>query len=246
MNMTHRQKITIVVLVIYWAVLAVVAHIPIPQIVYQARVSDKWLHALSYLNLVFLLWFAVRPDSKVSWRSRVVWLIFFVAVVYGGADELLQPCAGRTKDLGDFLANVAGALVGLVVFTYLSFWPALLATSGVTIFGLTNLAKADLSKLVPVLNAAFHIVAYGCFTLVWIRFMNLYLLRVAVSRWLLAISVPLFFLLIVKTASLLLGRHFALSDLFLASLGIVVVAIARELWVFRRHVSSRYPVNSSR
>ena len=224
MRLTRRQKITIAFLALYWIVLAIVAHIPIPQLVYQAQVSDKWLHFLAYLNLVFLLWFSVRPDGKVSWRGRLVWLIFLASAAYGGLDELLQPYVGRTKDLGDFLANVAGASAGLAMFTFLAFWQALPTVLAITIFGLTNLAKADLSKLVPITDAVFHVLAYGGFTLAWAQFMNLYLpLKTALSRLLLTIGVPVGFLLVVKTGSILLGRPFALTDLLFSVLTIIAV-----------------------
>jgi hypothetical protein len=55
--LTGRQKNIIAVLVIYWITLVILSHIPIPQVVYRARVSDKWFHFLAYLNLIFLLWF---------------------------------------------------------------------------------------------------------------------------------------------------------------------------------------------
>jgi hypothetical protein len=192
-------------------------------------VSDKWLHFLAYLNLVFLVWFSVRPDVKVRWRSGVVWLVFFVGVAYGGIDELLQPYVGRTRGFLDFLANTAGASAGLVMFAYLSFWQALLSVSAITIFGLTNLAKADLSKLVPVADAAFHIVAYAGFALVWIQFMKLYLRAAGIWRLFPAIAIPVCFLLVVKTASLLSGRHFAATDLLFAVLGICSAAIVSYL-----------------
>ncbi len=225
MIMTRRQKITIAVLVFYWIVLAIVAHIPIPQLVYRAQVSDKWLHFLAYLNLVFLLWFSVKPDNKISWRSRLVWLIFLASAAYGGIDELVQPYFGRTKDLGDFLANITGISAGLAMLTYLTFWQALPAVLAITIFGLTNLARADLSKLVPITDAVFHILAYGSFTLVWIKFMNLYfLLRTTIARLTAAIVVPVGFLLVVKTGSILLGRHFGLTDLLFSALTIIAVA----------------------
>ncbi len=224
MRLRHRQKITIAVLVIYWVVLIIVAHIPIPQMVYQARVSDKWLHFLAYMNLVFLLWFSVCPDRKVSWRSRAAWLILFVVAAYGGLDELLQPYVGRTCDVSDFVANVAGILAGLVIFVFLAFWQALLAVSAVTIFGLTNLAKANLSELAPVSDAVFHILAYGGFTLAWVQFMKLYLSVKSLSAWLLlALGVPIALLFVVKAGSLLLGRHFAMTDLLFAVLAVVGV-----------------------
>jgi hypothetical protein len=231
--LTRRQKITIGVLAIYWIVLFIVSHIPIPQIVYRAQVSDKWLHFLAYINLVFLLWFSISPDRKVSWRNRTAWLIVFGAIAYGGIDELIQPYFGRTKDVWDFAANVVGILAGQLIFTLLLFWQSLLAMSVITIFGLTNLAKTDLSKLMPISDALFHILAYGGFTLVWAKFMNLYLpLRSAGVRLILAWGVPICFLLVVKAGSLLLGRHFASSDLLFSFLAIIAVVTAAYLTGF--------------
>jgi VanZ family protein len=230
MRLTRRQKITIAVLVPYWVVLIVVAHIPIPQVVYQAQVSDKWLHFLAYMNLVFLLWFSVRPDGRVSWRSRIAWLIFLAAVAYGGIDELIQPYFGRTKDLWDFVANTEGVLAGLAIFAFLTFWQALLAVLAITIFGVTTLAKADLSKLVPISDAVFHVLAYGGFTLVWVQSVNLYLSRkTAGIRLLSVVSVPIGLLLAVKAGAMLLGRHFAMTDLLFSVLAIIVAAVATYL-----------------
>ena len=87
MRLTLRQKITLVILSAYWVALIIATHIPIPKIVYQAHVSDKWLHFLAFMNLVFLLWFSFRPEDKVNWRSRLVWLLLLAVCAYGGLDE---------------------------------------------------------------------------------------------------------------------------------------------------------------
>jgi VanZ family protein len=230
MKLTGRQKITIVALALYWIVLAFASHMRIPQIVYQAQVSDKWLHFLAYLNLIFLLWFSIRPDRKVVWRSRLVWLVLFTACAYGGFDELTQPIFGRTKDFGDFVANVTGSLTGLILFTFMTFWPSLLAALAITIFGLTNLAKADLSKLFPISDAVFHFFAYGFFALVWTRIMKQYFFyKSSWMRLAWAIGVPFGFLLVVKAGSLLLGRHFALTDLLFGAAGIITVVVVRRI-----------------
>ncbi|MBN2019136.1 MAG: VanZ family protein [Sedimentisphaerales bacterium] len=229
MKLISRQKITIAVLAPFWIGLVIVSHIPIPQLVYRAEVSDKWLHFLAYLDLIFLVWFSISPDDKVNWKKRQVLLILFVVCAYGGIDELLQPYVGRIKDFGDFLANVAGVLTGLLLFTFLAFWQALLAVLAITIFGLTNLAKADLSKLVPILNAGFHIFAYAGITAVWIKFMRLYLpYKSFDKRLLLTCVVPVVFLTVVKIGSLLLGRHFSPTDLLFAAFGIIITALGKK------------------
>jgi len=71
MAKSWQQKIIIILLAFYWPILFILAHIPIPQYVRKAGVSDKSLHFLAYLILTFLLWFAIRPDEKVKWRSNL-------------------------------------------------------------------------------------------------------------------------------------------------------------------------------
>jgi len=48
-------------LLIYWPGLFVLTHIPIPQLARQSGMSDKMMHALAYLALVFLWWFSISP-----------------------------------------------------------------------------------------------------------------------------------------------------------------------------------------
>ena len=169
MTLSLRQKLIIISLLLYWPAIFVLAHIPIPQLVYKAQVSDKTLHLITYLILVFLLWFAVSPDKKVNWGKAAVWWVFLIMAGYGGVDELLQGYVGRSCDIKDFLANLVGVSGGLILFSFLTFWPALLAVTGITIFCLTNLARANLTELVPVTNAMFHLLAYAVFTMLWIR-----------------------------------------------------------------------------
>jgi hypothetical protein len=234
MKLTKKQKILLAILAGYWVALLVVTHISLPKIVYQARVSDKWLHFLAFMNLIFLLWFSFRPDDKVNWRSRLVWLLLLAVCIYGGLDELTQPYFGRTCDLYDFLSNIAASITGLLIITFLSFWQALPVILAITIFGLTNLARANLSKLFPVLDVLFHIIAYACFTLSWLQFMRVHLPKITgIRRSLLLIAIPVCLLLFVKTVSFLTGRHFAPTALLFAILGICIASSALYLikWI---------------
>ena len=43
------------------------------------------------------------------------WLIFIIAVVYGGLIEIIQPHVNRHGELGDFFANTVGALIGVLI-----------------------------------------------------------------------------------------------------------------------------------
>src|SRR4030042_2153286 len=147
MVLSRRQKLTIISLLVYWPGVFILAHIPIPRLVYKAGVSDKGLHFIAYLILVFLLWFAISPNRKVNWRKAAAWLVLIVVVWYGVFDEVLQGYVGRTCDIRDFFADLAGTVAGLVLFTFFTFWPVLLAVTGIAIFILTNLIRANLADL---------------------------------------------------------------------------------------------------
>jgi len=226
MTLPLRQKLTIISLLLYWPAIFVLAHIPIPQLVYKAQVSDKTLHLVAYLILVFLLWFAVSPDRRVNWHKAAVWWVLLIMAGYGGVDELLQGCVGRSCDIKDFLANLVGVIGGLILFSFLTFQPALLAVTGITIFCLTNLARANLTELVPVTNAMFHLLAYAVFTMLWIR--QIHPLPPKTSkpkRLIIALAVPISLLLVVKLFSVISGRYFTIFDVILSGAGIAAVAV---------------------
>jgi VanZ family protein len=227
---TRRQKTTIAVLIIYWIVLAVLAHIPLPQVVYQAKVSDKWLHFLAYLNLTFLVWFSIKPDEKVRWQNKAAWLVFFAVIIYGGIDELTQPYFGRTKDLMDFIANMKGTATGLVIFTFLTFWPALLTVWAISILGVATLVSANLSNIAPTIDSIYKVLAYSGFTLIWTQVGNRYISSgTLIRRLLLMISLPLGLMFFVKISSMLLGRYFTTMEMLLSAAAILVTATLRYL-----------------
>jgi len=226
MALSRRQKLTIGALIFYWPTLFILAHIPIPQLVREAHVSDKSLHFIAYLILVFLLWFALNPDRKVSWRRASAWWVLLIMAVYGVADELLQRyMATRSCDVRDYVADLVGSLTGLILFSFLNFSLALLIVVGITIFTLTNIARANLTDLIPITNAMFHFFAYGFFTLVWIQYIHLYLLSKARGyKWIIAsLALPIGFLLSVKLLSIILGREFVVQDVVISVAGIVIV-----------------------
>ena len=226
MTLSLRQKLIIISLLFYWPAIFVLAHIPIPQLVYKAQVSDKTLHLVVYLILVFLLWFAVSPDKKVNWGKATVWLVFLIMAGYGGVDELLQGYVGRSCDIKDFLANLVGVTGGLILFSFLTFWPALLAVTGITIFCLTNLARANLTELVPVTNAMFHLLAYAVFTMLWIRQIHLLPSKMSMpKRLIIALAVPIGLLLVVKLFSVVSGRYFTVFDVIISGAGIAIAPV---------------------
>jgi hypothetical protein len=170
--------------------------------------SDKTIHYLAYLVLVFLLWFAVSPNQKVHWRRPAVWLVLITIVWYGAVDEWLQGYVNRNPDVGDFLANLAGGLTGLIVLTIVPFWPASLALTGAAIFVLRNIVQANFFDLLPVASGAASLVIYGLFSGLWIRNMTgLVPVRAPQAAWLIgALAVPIGLLLGVEMFAGVAGR----------------------------------------
>jgi VanZ family protein len=237
MTLSRRQKLTIISLLVYWPGIFILAHIPIPQLVYKAQVSDKSLHFLAYLVLAFLFWFAISPDKKVHWRKAAVWWVLLVVVWYGVVDEVLQGYVGRSCDVMDFFANLVGTLAGLILFSFFAFWPVLLVVMGITIFTLTNLARANMSELLPITSAIFHLFAYAFFTMLWVQYIHLFLpTKAPKPKWLIAaLALPIGFLLTVKLFSIIFGRYFVVRDIILSAVGITaVVATVYLIALFRR------------
>ena len=237
MALSRRQKLTIISLLVYWPGIFVLAHIPIPRLVYKAQVSDKGIHFLAYLILVFLLWFAISPSRKVEWRRATVWWILFVVVWYGVFDEWLQGYVGRNPDVMDFFADLAGALIGLVLLTIFPFWSASVAITGAVIFVLTNFMGPNLADLLPVTNAVFHLLAYAFFSLLWTRYMHHFLpIKAPEPKWLIgALALPVGFLLAVELFSALAGNGFRLTCVIISAIGIAaVVVIIYLIALFRR------------
>jgi uncharacterized protein YfiM (DUF2279 family) len=237
MVLSQQQKITACVLALYWPALFVLTHIPIPHVVQEADVSDKSLHFLAYFILTFLLWSVVSGNQKVKWRRVAPWLVLFVIVLYGILDEWLQGyVAGRSCDVRDFFSDLAGALAGLILSSFLTFWPAGLLVVATFIFGITNVTRANLANLLPVTNAVFHLFAYAILTVLWIRCIYIFLaLRAPKTKWLfLAIAGPTGFLIIVKLFSVINGKDIALSDIII-SFG----AIAAVVTLFYSRVLTR-------
>ena len=247
MVLSHRQMLTIISLLFYWPAIFILTHIPISQIVLKnIQLSDKVLHYLGYLILVFLLWLAISPDRKVNWKRAAVWWVLFVVVWYGAFDEWLQSYVGRDPDVTDFLANLAGTLTGLILLSILSFWPASLVVAGVAIFILINFSKTNLANPMPAVNATFHLFAYGIFTMLWIQCMyqashpplrgkaraNLSPRR---RGWLIeASALPIGLLLAVEVFSAALGNAFRIQEVIISVMAIVaVIATIATLRILR-------------
>jgi len=228
MTLIRRQKAVIAALVLYWPALFVLAHIPVPQVVRAAHVSDKSLHLLAYMILTFLLWSAVRPLEKVRWRKAAVWWILAVVLVYGVCDECLQYfVASRSMDPMDYLADVAGTVTALAVLAVTSFWPASVFIAGATIYTLAVVTRANLTALLPVTMTLFHLATYAVFTLLWMGCLRQWLdPKRNTGLWLItSISLPLILVLVTRVSAAISGKVFETSDAISAIAGILAAAL---------------------
>lgn len=231
-----RRKVLILLLVLYWPVLFILAHIRMPEIVQQAGASDKTLHLLAYMVLVFLLWGAISPYQKVHWHKAMVWWLLLVIVGYGVVDEGLQGYVGRTADVQDFLADLGGTMVSLVLLTLLDFWLAATIVSAMALFTANCLTGADLATLWPAANPLLHFFGYGLLAVLWMRYRSLHRLerpcRWDRATW--ASLVILGILAAIKSIAWIQGKRPAIGELLLAVTGIAVAVVASSL-VFSRH-----------
>ena len=239
MPLLRRHKYIITALAVYWPLLFILTHIPVPDLARRSGMSDKTMHVLAYMVLVFLAWLAVSPYEKVDWQRTKVWAILAVIIWYGVFDEWLQGRVGRSANLLDFYADIIGAVAGLLILSVLSFWPASLIVTAIFIFAGTNLSSIDRLWDMPFLNTAFHFFGYAGFTLIWIQYMHRCVHQPASHlRWLTeAMAMPLLLLLSVKLCSFAIGKGIGPIGCFTALTAIVAAVLVS--WLTCRSGSNR-------
>jgi VanZ family protein len=105
-------------LALYWTALFIGTHTPLePQPFQPVPYFDKWLHVVGYAGLAFIAataWRARRPLGPVQYA-----LLLLGLGAYAALDEALQllPFVGRNADVGDWVADMVGAVIGLALFT---------------------------------------------------------------------------------------------------------------------------------
>jgi VanZ family protein len=98
--------ILLIVLVGYWGFALTMTHIPRPPQIGQ-QFGDKTAHGVGYAALAGLLYLTLWA-WKPAWRWTAA-VVFAIVLAYGVIDERTQPLFGRTCDLRDWFADVAGA-----------------------------------------------------------------------------------------------------------------------------------------
>lgn len=97
----------------YWLAIFTGTHIPRLPEGFGKEGSDKLLHAAAYFGLMLLC--GLYLGWQKGLRHSDYGLLFGVAAFYAAADELLQIPVGRHADVRDWLADLCGAALGLLV-----------------------------------------------------------------------------------------------------------------------------------
>ena len=102
---------------VYWLAMFLATHLPVQPVVEQLPASDKHLHLIAYGLLGAALPWWTNSSTDSDWR-RTAWLLLLL-LSYAAVDELLQIPVGRSAEWGDWLADAAGASIGILAGTWL-------------------------------------------------------------------------------------------------------------------------------
>ncbi|MFA4851953.1 MAG: VanZ family protein [Bacteroidales bacterium] len=83
---------------------------------------DKIVHIFLFLVFVFLLAYGFAKQNRFNiLHQKFLLLSLLTGVIYGGLTEILQEVVfiERTSGFFDFIADVAGCLIGLLFFFFL-------------------------------------------------------------------------------------------------------------------------------
>jgi VanZ family protein len=117
-NILERHKVVLVYLplIFYWILLFTLTSLP-SQSVPAVGVNDKVEHMLAYFGLSFLMYLALlfQKKSRLLKSNALLFTLLFV-FAYGILDEVHQLLIpGRSCELLDFMADMLGGIVGIIV-----------------------------------------------------------------------------------------------------------------------------------
>ena len=103
------------VLILYWTAIFTATHVPkIPSFVPEISNIDLLAHLIMYGGWAALCWWLLADNQeRVSWA----WItcLIMIAAVYAAFDEATQALVGRTPSFADFLADLSGTVIVLLI-----------------------------------------------------------------------------------------------------------------------------------
>jgi len=117
-NFLERHKVLLVYLplIFYWIILFTLTTLPTESIP-SVGVSDKVEHLLAYFVLSILLYLTLLFQRKsVLLKNYAMLFTILIVFAYGIIDELHQlMIPGRSCELLDFLADMIGGIIGIII-----------------------------------------------------------------------------------------------------------------------------------
>lgn len=111
------KKVATPAAAIYWLALYVGTHIPNPEMLIGAHVSDKVLHFSAYFGLYLVLAVRIRILSDAWPTMRQTIILAAMTSLYSAFDEITQgiPIINRHPDLMDAVADCSGVVSAILV-----------------------------------------------------------------------------------------------------------------------------------
>ncbi len=119
----HKVGLVYIPLVIYWLLLITATSLPAADLPSIGTI-DKVNHFIAYFGLSVLLTLCLLFQTKYGFLYKKAFLIsFLVVILYGVIDEVHQLfIPGRMAEISDWLADTAGALLGVFLVWVLVKW----------------------------------------------------------------------------------------------------------------------------
>ena len=106
--------------IIYLVIIVLLSLLPSSDLPDVPLVSgeDKWIHMCMYLGLGFVTCWSLDRTGK---RMPPVYLLILGVFMWGVLMEVLQQLManGRALEFTDMLANLAGAIAGLILYRFM-------------------------------------------------------------------------------------------------------------------------------
>lgn len=120
-----ERKILLFVAVVYSCAVTALFFLPSYLLVPNEKVSkiniphiDKWVHGIIFFVLIYLWQWYFYKHKKHNLSAVTITVLLVILMFYGIIIEVFQELSpvSRSGDVFDFLADLLGALLGILVF----------------------------------------------------------------------------------------------------------------------------------
>jgi VanZ family protein len=114
-RLLNNPRLWQLALAVYWIALFVGTHRPVERVPSAVGSADKFAHLGAFAVLAFIFATTWQLSAGHLMTRHLVWS-WIVIAIYGGFEEITQPIVGRFASVVDWLADVTGAALGLLMF----------------------------------------------------------------------------------------------------------------------------------